>query len=232
MCVALMGVHLRKLYKDIVKSNLEAIRVSSLVTAMMTVQTGDREQEEQRNFYSYVQRLEHEGVSRVKMFVVILVAYLLFWGPLYTITLAQPGLETSLTYEISLHVALTHCFVNPILFMVYSRGHTDPDDPRYQRNNGCCCRRCLSAICCCCCRLLGCADTDSSTTSGTDRRTPSPSPPSFIGHNNIASPSPSSAIGGHHRQRPSAPPPPPMQMMPFYSTGNHVGGGGDGHGRP
>lgn len=91
MCVGLMAIHLRKLYKDIVKSNLEAVRVASLVTTMMTVQT-DREQEDQRNFYNYVQRLENEGISRVKMFVIILVAYLLFWGPLYTITLAQPGL--------------------------------------------------------------------------------------------------------------------------------------------
>ncbi|CAG2169779.1 unnamed protein product, partial [Oppiella nova] len=125
MCVGLMAVHLRKLYKDIAKSNLEAVRVSSLVTTMMTVQSGDRgELEGQRGFYDYVHRMESEGVGRVKMFVVILVAYLLFWGPLYTITLIRPGLETSLTYEISLHVALTHCFVNPILFMVYSRGHS------------------------------------------------------------------------------------------------------------
>lgn len=90
MCVALMAIHLRKLYKDIVKSNLEAVRVASLVTTMMTVQT-DREQEDQRNFYNYVERLENEGVGRVKMFVVILMAYLLFWAPLYTVTLIHPG---------------------------------------------------------------------------------------------------------------------------------------------
>jgi hypothetical protein len=94
MCVGLMAVHLRKLYKDIIKSNLEAVRVSSLVTTMMTVQS-DREQEDQRNFYNYIQRLENEGLTRVKMFVIILIAYLLFWGPLYTITLAQPGLTFS-----------------------------------------------------------------------------------------------------------------------------------------
>ncbi|XP_054163721.1 uncharacterized protein LOC128961500 [Oppia nitens] len=147
MCVMLMAIHLRKLYKDIVKSNLEAIHVSSLVTTMMTVQT-DREQDDQRNFYNYVQRLENEGISRVKMFVIILIAYLLFWGPLYIITITQPGLETSLTYEICLHVALTHCIVNPILFMVYSRGNSD-SDPNNQESDrqGCCCK-CMAYVCC------------------------------------------------------------------------------------
>ena len=35
----------------------------------------------------YIQRMEKEGVTRVKMFFVITVAYLIFWGPLFLVTL-------------------------------------------------------------------------------------------------------------------------------------------------
>ena len=35
----------------------------------------------------YIQRLEKEGVTRVKMFFVITIAYLIFWGPLFFVTL-------------------------------------------------------------------------------------------------------------------------------------------------
>ena len=31
--------------------------------------------------------MEREGVARVKMFLVITVAYLIFWGPLFLVTL-------------------------------------------------------------------------------------------------------------------------------------------------
>ena len=35
----------------------------------------------------YIERMEREGVARVKMFLVITVAYLIFWGPLFLVTL-------------------------------------------------------------------------------------------------------------------------------------------------
>jgi hypothetical protein len=35
----------------------------------------------------YIERMESEGLARVKMFLVITVAYLIFWGPLFLVTL-------------------------------------------------------------------------------------------------------------------------------------------------
>jgi hypothetical protein len=56
------------------------------------------------------------------MFVVITVAYLIFWGPLFLVTLFSYGdykTETpSTSHEVTLHVAFVHAFVNPTLFLV------------------------------------------------------------------------------------------------------------------
>ena len=38
---------------------------------------------------SYIRHLETEGISRVKMFIVITTAYLIFWGPLFLVTLGN-----------------------------------------------------------------------------------------------------------------------------------------------
>ncbi len=95
MCALLMAIHLRKLYKDIVKSNLEAVRLASLVTTMMTIQS-ESDQHDQKHFYDYIKRMEQEGLNRVKIFILILVVYFIFMGPLYIITLTQPGKITLL----------------------------------------------------------------------------------------------------------------------------------------
>jgi hypothetical protein len=66
--------------------------------------------------------MEREGLARVKMFFVITVAYLVFWGPLFLVTLFSYGdykTETpSTSHEVTLHVAFVHAFVNPTLFLV------------------------------------------------------------------------------------------------------------------
>ncbi|XP_022252000.1 histamine H2 receptor-like isoform X1 [Limulus polyphemus] len=138
LCVLLTAVHLRKLHRDLTKSNLEAIRVASLVTTMISVRS-ERETGEHEHIHNYIHRLEREGLNRVKMFVVLLVAYVIFWGPLFAITLAQPGLDTaSLTYQVSLHVAFVHAFVNPTLLLMLNR------DLRQAASDLLCCRCCLS----------------------------------------------------------------------------------------
>ena len=38
---------------------------------------------------SYIRQLETQGITRVKMFIVITMAYLIFWGPLFVVTLAN-----------------------------------------------------------------------------------------------------------------------------------------------
>ncbi|XP_076307824.1 uncharacterized protein LOC143223582 [Tachypleus tridentatus] len=137
LCILLTAVHLRKMHRDLTKSNLEAIRVASLVTTMISVQS-ERETGEHEHIQNYIHRLEREGLHRVKMFVVLLVAYVIFWGPLFAITLAQPGMDTaSLTYQVSLHVAFVHAFVNPTLLLMLNR------ELRQAASDLLCCRCCL-----------------------------------------------------------------------------------------
>lgn len=121
MCVALTGVHLRKLYRDLTRSNLEAVRIAGLVTTMISVRSDphDATCNESQQIQSYIHRLEQEGIRRVKSFAIILAAYILFWGPLFTLTLIQPGGPGyAITYEITLHVAFVHAFVNPTLLLM------------------------------------------------------------------------------------------------------------------
>ena len=60
------------------------------------------------------------------MFIVITIAYLIFWGPLFLVTLfsyADYKTETpSTSHEVTLHVAFVHAFVNPTLFLVLHKG--------------------------------------------------------------------------------------------------------------
>ncbi|XP_023218025.1 uncharacterized protein LOC111620343 [Centruroides sculpturatus] len=118
LCIVLTGIHLRKLHKDLKGSNLDALRVSGLMATMISVHQ-DREYCDSQPVGGYIERLEQEGIRRVKMFVVILVAYLLFWGPLFIVMLFQPNIDSkSSSYEIALHVAFVHAFVNPTLLLV------------------------------------------------------------------------------------------------------------------
>ncbi|GIY43286.1 g_PROTEIN_RECEP_F1_2 domain-containing protein [Caerostris extrusa] len=124
MCVTLTGVHLRKLYRDLTRSNLEAVRIAGLVTTMISVRSDPHDSacNESQQIQSYIHRLEQEGIRRVKSFAIILAAYILFWGPLFTLTLIQPGRPGyAITYEITLHVAFVHAFVNPTLLLMLHR---------------------------------------------------------------------------------------------------------------
>lgn len=55
-----------------------------------------------RRLRGYLARVEREGVRRVRMFVVITAAYVLFWGPLFIVTLLHhPSLTSHIAYEVS-----------------------------------------------------------------------------------------------------------------------------------
>lgn len=57
--------------------------------------------EEHRKMRNYLRRMEHEGVQRVKMFLVITSAYVLFWGPLFFVTLVHhPAIGNPTGYEV------------------------------------------------------------------------------------------------------------------------------------
>lgn len=50
----------------------------------------------------YLNRMERDGVQRVKMFLVITAAYVLFWGPLFFVTLVNhPIVGNPLGHEVS-----------------------------------------------------------------------------------------------------------------------------------
>ncbi|XP_057664408.1 uncharacterized protein LOC130898862 isoform X1 [Diorhabda carinulata] len=79
--------------------------------------------EEHRRMRDYLRRMEREGVQRVKMFLVITAAYVLFWGPLFFVTLVNhPVVGNPLGHEITLHISYVHAIVNPTLFLVLHRG--------------------------------------------------------------------------------------------------------------
>ncbi|KAL0267008.1 UNVERIFIED_CONTAM: hypothetical protein PYX00_009397 [Menopon gallinae] len=139
VCVVLTFFHLYKLYRDLTKANVEAVRVAGLVTTLVSVtsganrrngnengtdaETGRTATEEHRRMQRYLRRVEKEGVQRVKMFLVITAAYVLFWSPLFFVTLAHhPEIASPVAYEITLHVACIHAFINPTLFMALHKG--------------------------------------------------------------------------------------------------------------
>ncbi|VEN49827.1 unnamed protein product, partial [Callosobruchus maculatus] len=137
VCVFLTLFHLRKLHRDLTKANVEAVRVAGLVTSLVNVTgagggcnqvdgglaNGDRVRnatgalEEHRRMREYLHRMERDGVQRVKMFLVVTAAYVLFWGPLFIVTLVNhPVLGNELGHEITLHISYVHAIVNPTLF--------------------------------------------------------------------------------------------------------------------
>nr|XP_023027579.1 uncharacterized protein LOC111515599 [Leptinotarsa decemlineata] len=79
--------------------------------------------EEHRRMREYLRMMERDGVQRVKMFLVITAAYILFWGPLFFVTLVNhPIVGSPLGHEITLHISYVHAIVNPTLFLVLHRG--------------------------------------------------------------------------------------------------------------
>jgi hypothetical protein len=57
--------------------------------------------EEHRKMRNYLRRMEREGVQRVKMFLVITAAYVIFWGPLFFVTLVHhPVIGNPTGYEV------------------------------------------------------------------------------------------------------------------------------------
>ncbi len=67
LCVFLTMYHLYKLYKDLSRSNLETIRVASLVSTMISVNGTEEETRDSRRIKSYIAKMEKEGIARVKV---------------------------------------------------------------------------------------------------------------------------------------------------------------------
>jgi len=133
--------HLRKLYKDLTKTNIEALRVHRLFSLAGKYEKqyqpglgggGDEDisihisQPQSVKIERYIHHLETEGITRVKMYIVITTAYLIFWAPLFLVTLVNSTSDwkkakNSLAHEVSLHICFIHAFVNPLLFLVLNK---------------------------------------------------------------------------------------------------------------
>ena len=55
---------------------------------------------------TYMIELEEEGIKHVKMFIIITLAYIIFWGPLFLVTLINISLDwkdakSSVSHEVS-----------------------------------------------------------------------------------------------------------------------------------
>ena len=67
------------------------MRIAGLFTTMINLHSNEKGSHvpPSSNIKEYIARMEQEGVARVKMFLVITVAYLIFWGPLFLVTLVN-----------------------------------------------------------------------------------------------------------------------------------------------
>ncbi|XP_026486154.1 uncharacterized protein LOC113393478 isoform X3 [Vanessa tameamea] len=136
VCVGLTLFHLRKLHRDLTKTVDGALADGQCrPTGSANLPLGGG-----RRLRGYLARVEREGVRRVRMFLVITAAYVLFWGPLFIITLLHhPALTSHVAYElyfqITLHISYVHAAVNPLLFLALHRAL----------------RRAALQLCCGCC---------------------------------------------------------------------------------
>ena len=152
ICVILTIYHLVKLYRDYSNPSADAVRVATLVTSVVATESDTSEISDMPNgklangesfsdgfselkvltadanrVRMYLTRMEREGIERVKMFLVITIAYLIFWGPLFLVTIINwdwdfEEAKQSMAHEVTLHVAFVHSFVNPSLLMVLHKG--------------------------------------------------------------------------------------------------------------
>ena len=82
--------HLHKLYKDSTISSLDSLRINRMYSSngcpadsqdIIVISPSKGLKVEHQMMI-----LEEEGINQVKMFVIITLAYLIFWGPLFVVT--------------------------------------------------------------------------------------------------------------------------------------------------
>jgi len=127
LSIMLTMYHLHKLYKDSTISSLDNLRINRLYSSngcpadsqdIIVISPSKGLKVEHQ-----MMMLEEEGINQVKMFVIITLAYLIFWGPLFIVTLANISIDwkevkSSVSHEVSLHVSFVHAIINPLLFLL------------------------------------------------------------------------------------------------------------------
>jgi len=120
LCMLLIIKQLHRLHKEFSHKN---VKVSS-------VKSGYSSDGRARLVSYLASRVGKEGASKVRIFFAISFSYILFWGPLFTVTLVNWNWEwkdakNSLSHEVTLHIAFVHSFVNPLLFIILHRNTRD-----------------------------------------------------------------------------------------------------------
>ena len=107
------------------------------------------------NVTRLLHRLEHEGLQRIRMFTMVCLVYVVFWGPLFLTVVfgGQSGQHQSegrglasvgppkdpLSHQVTLYICFAHAFVNPTVLLALHSGL------RHQAAGM------SSLLCCCCC---------------------------------------------------------------------------------
>ncbi len=93
-------------------------------------------EEDKSTVHQLVQRLEAEGIRRIRMFTTVCVVYGLFWGPLFSMIVFGGGSTSGegrslasvgppkdpASHQVMLYICFAHAFVNPTLFLVLHSG--------------------------------------------------------------------------------------------------------------
>ncbi|XP_023322544.1 uncharacterized protein LOC111696958 [Eurytemora carolleeae] len=127
LCIFLTIYHLRKLYRDFTGCSAETAKLVNFFTPILNHNQGEGGPESMQNMEKYIAKIERDGIRRVRMFTVITLAYIMFWSPVFIITLLNPGWEwkearKSMAHEVSLHIAFSHSFANPLILLTLHSG--------------------------------------------------------------------------------------------------------------
>ena len=131
LCLSLTVYHLRKLHQDLTCPHIEAARISSLMNSQVyfifefirlcglnvvkpNFFPAFQEVLSPLMMKGYLNRLEKECISRVKMLSIVTISYLFFWGPLFAVTVwnwdwnwAQA--KNSITHEVKSFFPILYC---------------------------------------------------------------------------------------------------------------------------
>ena len=124
--------------------------MKSQLSKVSAIKSGGESADGRARLVSYIAgRVGRDGASKVRIFFAILFSYIMFWGPLFTVTLANWSWEwkdaknsishevmvhqsqstctisSSLLSQVTLHIAFVHSFVNPLLFIILHRNTRD-----------------------------------------------------------------------------------------------------------
>lgn len=124
--IGICAYQIYKLHRDMtMASNLEAMKVVSLVTTMLSVNSQTANTEHQR-VQNYVQQLEKDAVRRLRTFTILLAIITIHWSPLFLVGLADIwGAYAPAAYKFCAFFACANTFTNPLVFLCLHKNIKD-----------------------------------------------------------------------------------------------------------